>query len=97
MHLEEERNNRHSFYMVIAITPTFIAQKLVYPLLHERMDARFKRSTLLGICENLGGDVTALCGVGHELVNNVVGVDSLDAEFIQVSRDKRLAAGDSSG
>ena len=101
MHFEQERNNRYAFstfymlymfYMVIPHIPTI--QKLIYPLLHERMDARLQRAALHRVGEHLGGDAAALCRVGNELVDNVIGVDCLDAEFVQVSCGKRLATGD---
>ena len=58
------------------------------------MQSRFERLALFGIGEELGGEALALGGVGNDLVDDVIGVDRLDAEFVQVARDERLAARD---
>ena len=48
------------------------------------MEARFERAPFGRVGEDLGGQPPALGGVGDELVNDIVGVEGLDAEFVQI-------------
>ena len=57
------------------------------------MKLRFEGAALGGVSEDLGGEATALRRVGDQLMDDVVGVDRRDAELVEVSRRKRLAAG----
>ena len=61
------------------------------------MKLRFEGTALLGIGKNLGGDAAALLRIGNQLMNNVIGVESLDAEFVQEFRKERFPTGNPPG
>ena len=62
----------------------------------ERMDARLKFLALRRIAENLIRDAAPL-RLGDEFMHDVIGIKSLDAEFIQIVRQQRFSAGDPAG
>ena len=61
------------------------------------MKLRFEFAALLRIGKNLGGDAAALLRIGNQLMNNVIGVEGLDAEFVQEFRKERFPAGNPPG
>ena len=58
----------------------------------ERMDPRLQLPPLRLVPKHLRGNAFPLRRIGYELVYDVIGVKRLDAEFVQVLRDKRLPA-----
>ena len=94
MRLEEQRDDGDAHNRTgRALTPG-LTQELFDSPFHQRMEPRLEGLALFGIREHFGGNALAFGRIGNELVNNVVGVDRLDAEFVQVLRHQRLAAGD---
>lgn len=61
------------------------------------MQPGLKGAAFLGIGEDFGGDALTLGGIGNQSVNDIIGVDRFDAEFVQVFRDERLPARDTAG
>ena len=59
----------------------------------ERMDALLKFPALRRIAEDFVSHAAAFRR-GDEFMHDVVGVEGLDAKFIQIFREKRLPAGD---
>ena len=66
---------------------------LVNPLLDDWVDLRLKFAALLRVGKHFGGDAAALLRIGNQLMNNGIGVESLDAEFVQEFRKERFPAG----
>lgn len=46
------------------------------------MEAGFEGAALFGIGEDLGGDAFALGWIGDQPMNDIIGVDGIDAEFV---------------
>ena len=67
------------------------------PRFHQRVELRLQLTPLRGIGEDLGGDALALRWVGDQFMNDVVGVDRLDAKFVQITSEKRFPAGNAAG
>ena len=70
---------------------------LVDSRLHQRVKLRFEGAALLRVGKHFGGDAAALLRIGNQLMNNVIGVESLDAEFVQEFRKERFPAGNPPG
>ena len=70
---------------------------LVDSRLHQRVKLRLKCSALLRVGKHFGGDAAALLRIGNQLMNNGIGVESLDAEFVQEFRKERFPAGNPPG
>ena len=71
-------------------------QPLVDSRLHNRVELRFEDSALLRVGKHFGGNAAALLRIGNQLMNNGIGVESLDAEFVQEFRKERFPAGNPS-
>ena len=72
-------------------------QPLVDSRLHNRVELRLKCSALLRVGKHFDGDAAALLRIGNQLMNNGIGVESLDAEFVQEFRKERFPAGNPPG
>lgn len=57
------------------------------------MNPSLQLAALHGVGEDLGCNAPPLLGVGNQLMNNIVGVDCLDADFIKIASEKRFPAG----
>jgi len=93
MHLEEEWDYGD---LEIAWRVWWDFQPLLDPRLDHWVYPRLQFAALRRVGEDLGGYAAALGGVGDELVDDVVGVKRLDAEFVQKTRKEGLAAGNPS-
>ena len=76
--------------------PFSFLKELVNPRLHHRVDPRLEFLALRRVGEDLGGQSASFGRVGDEFVNNVVGVDRLDAKLVQITRKEGFAAGNPS-
>ena len=65
-------------------------------LLDDRVNLRLKGTALLGIGENLGSNASTFLGVWNDVVNDIIGVEGLDAEFVQKPRKEGFATGNPS-
>ena len=95
MHLEEEGYDRYAKDVTHGSPASLIKERLD-PLLDNRVDLRLKLLPLRGVGEDLCRDAAALCGVGNDFVNDVIGVERLDAELVQKLRKEGFAAGNPS-
>ena len=74
-----------------------MTKEMIDLLAHDWMKARLEGFALFGIGEDFGGDALTLGWIGNQSVNDIIGVDRFDAEFVQVFRDERLPARDTAG
>ena len=78
------------------LTP-WLPKPLVNPLLDDWVELRLEGAALLRVGKHFGGDAAALLRIGNQLMNNVIGVESLDAEFVQEFRKERFPTGNPPG
>ena len=99
MRVEKQWNYRKAKFGISGVSGISGAsgEELFDPRLHQRVELRLQLAALRGIGENLCGNATTFVGIWNELMNDVVGVDSLDAEFVQIARKEGLAARNAAG
>ena len=83
--------------VVPVVSDVSFDQERLDPLLYQRVNPIFQLAPLRGIGEDLGGNAPPFLWVGDQLVNNIVGVDCLDADFVKIASEKRFPAGYSAG
>ena len=95
-----QRTNDRGFFphhLASVFCPLPFLKKLFDPRFHQRVELCLQLAALSGIGEDLGGDALALRWVGDQFMNDVVGVDRLDAKFVQITSEKRFPAGNAAG
>ena len=89
--LEKKRNHRHANRRVTLMRRS---EPRLEPRPHERMYPRLQLLPCGGVREHDLGEPTTLLR-RNQLVHDVIRVQRLNAHLVQVSRRKRLSAGDS--
>ena len=72
-------------------------QPLVDSLLDDWVELRLKFAALLRVGKHFGGNAATLLWIRNQLMNNGIGVESLDAEFVQEFRKERFPTGNPPG
>ncbi len=62
----------------------------------ERMQFRFEGLAFRGVRKNLGGEALPFGGVGEELMDDLIGVDRLEPQVVQKTRQEGFATGNPS-
>ena len=73
-----------------------LRKELCDTLLYQWVYLRLKRLSFLRVGKHLGGNAPPFRRIGNQLVNDVVGINRLDAKLVQIMRQEGLAAGNPS-
>lgn len=91
MRFKKKRDYRYARRTAICA----LGEERIYLCLDLWMDLSLKGAALLGIEKDFRRDAPPLGWIRDELMDDVVGVDGLEAELLQKPRGERLTAGDS--
>ena len=78
------------------VSPARPVKPLIDLLLDDRVELRLEGTALLGVGEDFGGNAATLFWVREKRVYNIIGVEGLDAEFVQKLGKEGFAAGNPS-